>query len=106
MAADLLGDQECLRILVEHHHERMIQDGEWYDNIYIQHSAFPLCHQHKLLPFHPSSRYDLHSIHYPILTRPLGLFYRPRYAVLQRWKRSLQLGDVVDAQDKLGNPTP
>lgn len=29
--------------------------------------------------------------------------YRPRQAVLQQWKRSLQVGDVVDAQDKQGN---
>ena len=27
---------------------------------------------------------------------------RPRQAVLQHWKRSLQVGDVVDASDKLG----
>ena len=52
VASDLLGEQECVRILVEHHSDRKIQDEEL-----------------------------------------------PRHAVLQQWKRSLQVGDVVDAQD-------
>jgi len=29
--------------------------------------------------------------------------YRPRQAVLQQWKRSLQVGDVVNAKDKREN---
>ena len=39
--------------------------------------------------------------HPPILPTPL--VSRPRQAVLQQWKRSLQVGDVVDAQDKKTN---